>query len=122
MVRLGLALRIKAYPFHRALILSDTKHDDDFVVLVRVTTDDGDWSDQACILTRADWPNLDHQSTVAYSTAVAERVKQQLERSIRDGSFREIPSPPFEVLQRICRIGRTYKGTPPIAKQHIAVI
>lgn len=69
MVRLGLALKCREEPYHWCLIVSDAKTDDDYVVLVRITSDDGTWPDRACLLGPADWGELDGPSTVAYSTA-----------------------------------------------------
>jgi hypothetical protein len=118
---LGLALKCNSAPYHRCLILSEVQTNADFVVLVRITTDRGKW-DQACVLTPAEWPELEHDSVVAYSTMKVERCKAQLERAIKAGAFSVISSPPRAVLKKICDIARANEFTPPFAKQHIAII
>jgi len=52
------------------------------VVLVRVTTNDGTWPDRDCILTPADWSELEHDSTVAYSTCKFGPAVKALEAAI----------------------------------------
>ena len=73
-LRLGAALKSRQEPYHRCLILSEPENNGGYIVLVRVTTDDGKWRDRDCILTPVDWPELDRNSAVAYSTAMCGRV------------------------------------------------
>jgi hypothetical protein len=68
MIRLGTALKSQEPPFHRCLVISDPQNNGGRVVLVRVITDDGTWPDHDCILTPVDGSELEHDSTVAYST------------------------------------------------------
>ena len=89
------------------------------VVLVRITTDDGSWPDRDCLLTPADWDQLDHPSTVAYSTCKFGKARPALENAIARGLFTEIPSPPPVVLERIIAAGRTAAGMPPGAKRYL---
>ncbi|MBI2925924.1 MAG: hypothetical protein HYY24_09495 [Verrucomicrobia bacterium] len=74
-LRLGTALQCRQEPFHRCIIVSDPEQNGGYIVLVRITTDSGRWRDRDCILTPADWSELDHGSAVAYSTALCGRVE-----------------------------------------------
>jgi len=67
MIRLGTALKSKEPPFHRCLVISDPQSSGGQVVLVRLTTNDGTWPDRDCIVTPAEWNELEHDSTVAYT-------------------------------------------------------
>jgi len=49
MIRLGSALKSAENPYHRLVVLSDPLNNGGQVVLVRVTTDDGNWPDRDCI-------------------------------------------------------------------------
>lgn len=122
MVCFGLALKCNEAPYHRCLILSDTKSNDDFVVLVKITTDDGTWPDRVCLLNPGDWSELTDNSTVAYSTAMCGKSKPNLENAIKAGNFTVIKSPSNDILALIAKIGRGYKFTPPLAKEHIMEI
>ncbi len=64
------------------------------MVLVRITTDDGNWPDQECILTPLDWSELEHNSTVAFSTCKFGPALAALEAAIQRGMFQQISSPP----------------------------
>ena len=52
---------------------------------VRVTTDDGKWRDRDCILTPADWMELDRDSPVAYSTVLCGRLEAELLKAVQTG-------------------------------------
>src|SRR5665213_362939 len=91
-LRVGTALKCRQEAYHRCLILSDPLTNGGHIVLVRVTTDDGKWRDLDCILTPADWKELDHNSTVAYSTAMCGRVEAELLTAIETGEFEVITS------------------------------
>lgn len=121
-LRLGAALKCRQEPYHRCLILSDPDTNGGYIVLVRVTTDDGKWRDRDCILTPADWPELDHESTVAYSTAMCGRVEAELLKAIQTGEFEIIASPATEVLRKVIAAGRTAEGMPPKAQALLANI
>lgn len=108
MIALGTALKSTEYPYHRC------------VVLVRVTTDDGTWPDRDCLLRPTDWIELEHASTVAYSTCKFGPVVQQLENAIQRRMFREIASPPPEVLRRMISAARIAAGMPPGARKLLA--
>src|SRR5437588_12723460 len=95
MIQLGTALRSNEPPFHRCLVLSDPPANGGQVVLVRVTTNDGSWPDRDCILTPTDWDELEHDSTVAYSTCKFGPAVESLESAIRRGLFRKISSRPL---------------------------
>ena len=117
MIPFGTALKSREHPFHRMVILSDPVTNGGWVVLVRVTTHDGTWPDTVCIVTPADWPQLAHDSTVAYSTAKTGQSTGALLAAINKGLFDIIPSPSATVLQKMIAIGKGYNGTPPLAKK-----
>ena len=122
MIGLGTALKSLEPPFHRCLVVSDPQANGGQVVLVRLTTDDGTWPDRDCILTPADWRELDHDSTVAYSTCKFGPALKALEAAIQRGLFQEISSPPLVVLRRIILAGHSSAGMPPGAKMLLAQI
>jgi hypothetical protein len=120
MIRLGTALKSTEFPYHRCVVISDPQGNGGQVVLVRVTTDDGTWPDRDCLVGPADWVELEHQSTLAYSTIKCGPATKALETAIRSGLFTVIASPPNEVLRRIIQAARTAKGMPPLARQWLA--
>lgn len=120
MIQLGTALKAAEYPHHRCIVLSDPQTNGGQVVLVRVTTDDGTWPDRDCLLGPADWKELEHASTVAYSTCKSGPAVAQLEAAIQKGLFREISSPPPALLRQIIATARTAEGMPPGARQWLA--
>jgi hypothetical protein len=120
MIRLGTALKSAEFPYHRCVVLSDPQANGGQVVLVRVTTDDGTWPDRDCLLGPADWVELEHQSTLAYSTIKCGPATKALDAAIKNGLFTVIASPSNGVLRRIIQAARTAKGTPPLAKQWLA--
>jgi len=122
MIQLGTALKSQEPPFHRCLIISDPSTNGGQVVLVRLTTDDGTWPDRDCILSPADWSELEHVSTVAYSTCKFGPAVKALETAIQHGLFHEISSPPVAVLRTVISAGRTAVGMPPAAKKLLAQI
>ena len=117
---LGTALKCRQDPYHRCLILSDPLTNGGYIVLVRVTTDDGKWRDRECVLTPAEWVELDHNSTVAYSTAMCERAEAELVKAIQAGEFEVIAPPSLEVLRKVIVAGRTAEGMPPKAQGLLA--
>ncbi|HXI72389.1 MAG TPA: hypothetical protein VNN22_18705 [Verrucomicrobiae bacterium] len=121
-LRLGAALKCRQEPYHRCLILSDPETNGGYIVLVRVTTDDGKWRDRDCILTPADWTELDRNSTVAYSTALCGRVEAELLKAMQTGEFEVIASPAPEVLRKVIAAGRAAEGMPPKAQALLAQI
>jgi hypothetical protein len=122
MIQLGAALKSQEPPFHRCLVISDPQNTGGMVVLVRITTDDGTWPDRDCILTPADWNELDHDSTVAYSTCKFGPAVKSLETAIQRGLFLPISSPSVEVLRKVIAAGHTSTGIPPGAKKLLAQI
>ena len=119
---LGTALKCRQEPYHRCLILSDPQTNGGYIVLVRITTDDGKWRDRDCILAPAEWSELDHNSTVAYSTALCGRVEAELLKAIQVGEFEVISSPSLDVLRKVIVAGRTSDGMPPKAQALLAQI
>jgi hypothetical protein len=117
MIRLGTALKSQEPPFHRCLVLSDPQANGGYIVLVRVTTNDGTWPDRDCILTPADWNELEHESTVAYSTCKFGPAVISLEEAIAGGLFQEISPPPLALLRRVILAGHASAGMPPKAKK-----
>lgn len=117
MIRFGTALKSTEYPFHRCVILSDPAANGGQVVLVRVTTDDGTWPDRECLIGSADWAELDHASTVAYSTCKWGPAMKSLEAAIQKGLFTQITSPPPVVLRRMIECARHAPGLPPGARR-----
>ena len=120
MIGLGTALKSTEDPYHRLVVLSDPRNNGGQVVLVRVTTDDGSWPDRDCILEPADWMELEHRSTVAYSTAKFGPVLEKLEQAVQRRTFRTISSPPIDTLRKMIAAGRTAKGMPPGAVRWLA--
>lgn len=121
-LQLGTALKCRQEPYHRCLIVSDPQGNGGQVVLVRITTDNGKWPDRDCTLTRVDWSELEHDSTVAYSTALCGRVEAELLQAIRAGEFEIISSPPPEVLRKVIVAGRKAAGMPPQARRFLAEV
>jgi hypothetical protein len=122
MIRLGTALKSQEPPFHRCLVLSDPHATGGMVVLVRITTNDGTWPDRDCILKPADWSELDHDSTVAYSTCKFGPAVHALEAAVHRGMFKVISSPSIEVLRRVIAAGHAAAGMPPGAKKLLAEV
>jgi len=120
MIRLGTSLKSTEYPYHRCVVLSDPQSNGGQVVLVRITTDDGTWPDRDCLLGPADWCELVHRSTAAYSTIKCGAAVGALELAIKKGLFTEISPPPAGLLKRIIQSARTAKGLPPLARQWLA--
>lgn len=120
MIRLGTAFKSSSEPFHRLLVISDPETNGGQIVLVRITTDDGSWPDRDCILEPGDWSELEHRSTVAYSTAKFGAVAERLEAAISKGDFRVITSPPYDTLRRIIMAGRGSRGISPAAARLLA--
>src|SRR5580658_7836051 len=117
MIRLGTALKSQEPPFHRCLVISDPQNNGGQVVLVRVTTDDGTWPDRDCILTPVDWSELEHDSTVAYSTCKFGPAVKALEAAIQHGLFQEISPPRVAVLRKVIFAAHSSAGMPPRAKR-----
>lgn len=122
MIQLGTALKCKAPAYHRCLVISDPENNGGQVVLVRVTSDDGLWPDRDCILTPAEWDELEHDSTVAYSTCKFGPAAKALEAAIAHGEFEEISSPSAAVLRKVIAAAHTAGGMPPAAKRLLAKI
>jgi len=122
MIRLGTAMKSQEPPFHRCFVISDPQANGGHVVLVRVTTNDGTWPDRDCILTPADWSELEHDSTVAYSTCKFGPAVKSLEAAIERGLFQEISPPPVAVLRKVILAGHSAAGMPPRAKKLLGQI
>ena len=113
MIGLGTALKSTEDPYHRLVVLSDPRNNGGQVVLVRVRTDDGNWPDRDYNLEPADWMELEHRSTIAYSTAKFGPVLEKLEQAVQRPTFRTISSPSIDTLRKMSAAGRTAKGMPP---------
>jgi hypothetical protein len=122
MIRLGTALKANEPPFHRCLVISDPQSTGGQVVLVRLTTDDGTWPDRDCILTPAEWNELEHESTVAYTTCKYGPAVLALEAAIQAGKFDLISSPSQAVLRKVIAAAHRAAGMPPSAKKLLAQI
>jgi hypothetical protein len=122
MIQLGTALKTKEPPFHRCLVISDPASNGGQVVLVRVTSDDGTWPDRDCMLTPAEWNELEHDSTVAYTTCKYGPAVPALEAAIQQGKFDLISSPSQAVLRKVIAAAHTAAGMPPAAKKLLAQI
>ena len=120
MIQLGAAFKSTEYPYHRCVILSDPQANGGQVVLVRITTDDSTWPDRDCLCGPADWSELDHASTVAYSTAKCGPAVKSLVAAVNSGLFTVISPPPSALLKRIIAGARTAKGMPPLAQRWLA--
>ena len=120
MIGLGTAMKSAQEPYHRLVVLSDPTNNGGQVVVVRITTDDGTWPDRDCLLQPTDWAELQHRSTVAYSTAKFGPAVTALEEAIRRGAFRRIPHLPRHARKRMISAGRTAKGMPPGAIRWLA--
>lgn len=120
MIQPGTALKSTEYPYHRCVVLSDPQANGGQVVLVRVTTDDGTWPDRDCLLGPADWKELDHDSTVAYSTCKCGPAVKSLAVVIQNGLFTEISAPPPALLRRMIQMARVAEGMPPLARRWLA--
>jgi hypothetical protein len=120
MIQLGTALKSTEYPFHRCVVLSDPQSNGGQVVLVRVTTDDGTWPDRDCLLGPQDWKELEHGSTLAYSTCKFGPAVRSLEFALQKRSFTEISPPPRSLLRRMIAAARQAEGMPPGARRWLA--
>jgi len=120
MIRFGTALKSAEPPYHRCVVLSDPLVNGGQVVLVRVTTDDGTWPDRDCLLKPEDWSELDHASTVAYSTCKWGPAVRALEAAIQRGLFTVIGSPPAPVLRRMIEAAYRAEGLPPGVRRWLA--
>ena len=120
MIQLGTAIKSTEYPYHRCVVLSDPQASRGQVVLVRVTTDDGTWPDRECLLDPADWKEIDHASTVAYSTCKWGSAVKSLEAAIQKGLFVVISSPPPALLRRMIQVALVAEGMPPGARRWLA--
>ena len=120
MIQLGAALKSTEYPYHRCVVLSDPQANGGQVVLVRVTSDDGTWPDRDCLLGPEDWLELDHSSTVAYSTCKWGPAVKALEAAIQRGMFTVITSPSPAVLCRMIAAAHRAEGLPPGARGWLA--
>jgi hypothetical protein len=121
-LRLGTALKCRQEPYHRCVIVSEPEENGGYIVLLRLTSATGKWRDRDCILTPQDWSELDHDSSVAYSTALCGRAEAELIQAIARGEFEVISAPPFDTLRRIIAAGRTAEGMPPKAQAFLAQI
>ena len=65
---------------------------------------------------------LEHESTVAYSTCKFGAAVQALETAIQRGLFQEITSPSVEVLRKVIVAGQTARGMPPGARKLMAQV
>jgi len=75
MIRLGTAFKCSEPDYHRCVAISHPERNGGLVVLVGLTTDDGTWPDRDCILTPADWSELDRPPAVkAQDAAVSVEV------------------------------------------------
>ena len=106
-------------PISPCLVISDPTATEGVVVLVRITTDDGTWPDRDCILTPQDWDQLEHASTVAYSTCKFGKAGAASENAIARGLFTEIPSPSVGVLKGIICAAHAAQGMPPGAMRNL---
>jgi hypothetical protein len=122
MIRLGTAFKSQEPPFHRCLVISDPQNNGGQVVLVRVTSDDGTWPDRDCILTPVEWSELEHDSTVAYSTCKFGPAVKALEAAILRGLFQVISSPSVIVLRKVILAAHASAGMPPGAKKLLGQI
>jgi hypothetical protein len=73
---LGTALKCRQDPYHRCLIVSDPPKNGGYIVLVRITTDDGKWRDRDCLLTPAEWE--------IWSSSRAQTLRRRRWRKERD--------------------------------------
>jgi hypothetical protein len=122
MIRLGTALKSKEPPFHRCLVISDPQSSGGQVVLVRLTTNDGTWPDRDCIVTPAEWNELEHDSTVAYTPCKYGPAVLALEAAIQQGKFDLISPPSQAVLREVIAAAHAAAGMPPAAKKLLAQI
>ena len=120
MIQFGTALKSTEYPYHRCVVLSDPQSNGGQIVLVRVTTDDGTGPDRDCLLGPQDWSELEHASTVAYSTCKYGPAVKPLLAAIHGGLFTLIPSPPITVLRGMVAAARKAQGMPPGARRWLA--
>jgi len=74
------------------------------------------------IASPADWNELDHNSTVAYSTCKFGPAVKSLEAAIQRGLFQRISSPSVAVLRRVIAAGHTSAGTPSMAMRLLSQI
>jgi hypothetical protein len=122
MIRLGAALKSQEPPYHRCLVISDPQNNGGQVLLVRLTTNDGTWPDRDCVLTPADWGELAHDSTVAYSTCKYGPAVKALESAVQQGRFDLIASPSLAVLRKVILAAHRAAGMPPAAKRLLAKV
>lgn len=100
MVGLGTVLKSKSSPYHRWLILSNPAQTGGDVLLVSLTTFDDECEDDECVLTPADYDELDHKTAVAFSFKRVGPAKA-LNAAVKAGEFRVLDAMPKETLARI---------------------
>ena len=105
MVGLGTVLKSRSAPYHRWLILSDPARTGGSVLLVSLTTFDDECEDDECVLTPADYTELDHETAVAFSF---KRIgpARALNAAVKSGDFRVLDAMPEETLKQVLKAAR----------------
>ena len=105
MIGLGTTLRCDLPPRHIWVVITDPARTNGDILLVNLTTLTDDCVDDACILGPADYPLLNHATTVAYSRSQTGTVVG-LEALVEQGLFIGITPIPPATLQRILQAAR----------------
>lgn len=97
---LGIVFRCMEPPRHLYVPLFDALRTDDGMVLVNFTTLRTSCVDDVCILGTADYRELSHATTVAYSRAIL-GAKSAFMMAVAAGHFIRLSDLPVTTLQRI---------------------
>jgi len=105
-VELGTTLRCYYPPRHIWIVLSKPEQNDGKFLFVNLTTVGGSCQERACVLTPADYSDLDGDSTVAYSRSHVGNVSA-LEEAIQKGLFTPLNPLPGAALTKVIEAAKT---------------
>ncbi len=102
MLRFGFAVKSQAAPYHRMVVISDPIGNGGWIVVVLVTTRRDEKWEPDCVLTPAEWDQLDHESVIAFANAKGPvQCGPAWVKAIESGVFIVIPSPPAATMAKI---------------------
>lgn len=97
---LGMAFRCMMPPRHIFVPVFDEQSDSDEILLVNFTTLRQSCVDDTCILNSADYCELTHETTVAYSKSMIGK-KSAFLAAVAKGGFIQLEDLPAETWQKI---------------------
>jgi hypothetical protein len=100
MIYQGQVLKASQHPHHRWVVLNDPQKCGGVVFFVNLTTLGDHCIDDACILDQADYSDLDHQTTVAYSKRHV-GAASKVDAAIANRLFTILPDMPAQTIQKM---------------------